>query len=349
MWFLIKIGSRVAPRIEKILDWGADKTEALVVARTQNAFSNFPEEYLDALKAYCYDLEIEGFKGDLPPLALEDVFVPLRIDSDPSKRLNRGLIKNIWDLLPKTNQANDTAPYQRLAIIAAPGYGKTTLTRYLTLSYANQSFREHEAKELIPVLLLFRTIHPQIQDQQTPALPDLIVQQIQRSPQCQQLQPSSQWFQEKLQRGQCLVMLDGLDEVPEQQREKVSQWANWQMQAYSTPIILTSRPHGYDSTLFKGMQRVGILDFTNDQKEAFIHKWYSVITRRQKWDILWSENQQKQENKRLSRELTFPAKSSNAYPASISAFKSLLKMPLRRDLAEVAPPRNPIPPSAIVI
>ena len=47
--------------------------------------------------------------------------------------------------------------------------------------------------------------------------------------------------------------------------------------------------------------------------------------------------------------LTFPAKSSNAYPASISAFKSLLKMPLRRDLAEVAPPRNPIPPSAIVI
>jgi predicted NACHT family NTPase len=34
-------------------------------------------------------------------------------------------------------------------------------------------------------------------------------------------------------------MLDGLDEVPEAQREKVSRWINWQMQNYASVFILT--------------------------------------------------------------------------------------------------------------
>lgn len=50
-------------------------------------------------------------------------------------------------------------------------------------------------------------------------------------------------------------MLDGLDEVPQTQREKVSKWANWQMQAYPTPFILTSRPHGYEcSEIYNNIQ-----------------------------------------------------------------------------------------------
>ncbi|MCL6435349.1 MAG: hypothetical protein K6T90_14275 [Leptolyngbyaceae cyanobacterium HOT.MB2.61] len=61
-----------------------------------------------------------------------------------------------------------------------------------------------------------------------PTLPDLILDQVKWLPHCQELEPSSQWFKERLEQGKCLAMLDGLDEVPEVQREKVSRWINWQ-------------------------------------------------------------------------------------------------------------------------
>ena len=232
---------------------------------------------------------------------LKEIFVPLRLDSAPDSTLRRKNIREIWDLLPKDNNTDSQPLNLRLGIIAAPGYGKTTLTSYLTLSYADDSYRNHKAKELIPILLLFRTIHSQIQNNTTPTLPDLIIQQIKLLPLCQDLQPSLEWFEGWLKRGKCLVMLDGLDEVPKTQREKVSKWANWQMQAYPTPFILTSRPHGYDSMLFQGVQPVKIEDFTNDQKSDFINKWYQSRIWEQ-WKYLYEESQQKPEAERLSLE-----------------------------------------------
>ncbi|MEM9276376.1 MAG: GUN4 domain-containing protein [Cyanobacteria bacterium P01_F01_bin.143] len=163
---------------------------------------------------------------------------------------------------------------QRLVIIAPPGYGKTTLTRYLTLSYADQDYRSYKAKALIPFLLLFRTIHSQIIDDTKPLLPELIAQNLKTVPGCQDLNPSQEWLVDWLKSGECLVMLDGLDEVPQARRKLVSKWANWQMEAYNTTFILTSRPHGYDNTLFQGVYPLKIIDFNNDQKSEFIDNWY---------------------------------------------------------------------------
>ncbi|MCL6435348.1 MAG: hypothetical protein K6T90_14270 [Leptolyngbyaceae cyanobacterium HOT.MB2.61] len=53
--------------------------------------------------------------------------------------------------------------YRRIAIIADPGFGKTTFTQHLTLSYANGSFQDHKVQALLPILLLLRTIYLQIQ------------------------------------------------------------------------------------------------------------------------------------------------------------------------------------------
>jgi hypothetical protein len=83
----------------------------------------------------------------------------------------------------------------------------------------------------------------------------------------------------------------------------VSRWANWQMQNYPSQFILTSRPHGYDSSLFEGVQRIDILDFNNDQKRTFIHQWYRFITWELIWKAHWSESQHEPNpQKRLSRQ-----------------------------------------------
>lgn len=238
--------------------------------------SGFEKKYLQALKIYCDELQIEGVRSYLKRVPLNEVFVPLQLGNDSTPVTYRRS-KQIWDLLPKEGHPGDRVC--RLAIIADPGYGKTTLTRYLTLSFSNETYREHHAQRLIPVLLLLRSLYPKIQDQRTPALPDLIADEVKQLPRCEDLRTSSQWFREQLQDGKCLVMLDGLDEVPEAQRENVSRWANWQMQHYPTPLILTSRPHGYDSTLFEQTQQIGIKDFNRDQKSDFIHKWYRADER----------------------------------------------------------------------
>ncbi len=330
VWFLIKIFSRLNSRVDRVIDKTFERVDKQV---ERTGVIPFKKQYLEALKTNCYALEVEGFRGNLPRLPLKEIFVPLRLDSAPDSTLKRQLIKKIWELLPKDNDSDNQPLNSRLVIIADPGYGKTTLTRYLTLSYADGSYHNHKAKELIPILLLFRTIHSQIQNDTTPTLPDLIIQQIKLLPRCQDLQPSPEWLVSWLKTGKCLVMLDGLDEVPQTQREKVSKWANWQMQAYPTPFILTSRPHGYDNTLFQGVQPVKIEDFTNDQKSDFINKWYQSRIWEQ-WKYLYDQSQQNLEGERLSLEYVKAQSKTEAQNAANDLTKQLFAISALNELAK---------------
>jgi hypothetical protein len=185
--------------------------------------------------------------------------------------------------------------------ILALSYRPSPLTRFLTLSYANESYKEHGAKELIPIRLPFRDFHEQIQSKIEPSLPKVIVGQVKEMPRCQELQALEPWFKEQLMQGKCLVMLDGLDEVPDSTREQVSRWANWQMQNYPSQFILTARPHGYNGDLFEGVQPIDILNFTNDQKRAFIDQWYRFRTW-ETWKVHLAQSQELPEPQQLSRE-----------------------------------------------
>ena len=297
------LGDRMKERGESsgnIVNEAIDTT----VDKTLTRLTGFHQQYLEALKTHCHNLKVEGYKGRLPRLVLEEVYVPLRVHSGSQSlvSLQKRNLK-IWDLLPKTHHPDRAFPQRLLAVIADPGYGKTTLMRFLTLCFSNQTHTEHGAKELIPILLLFRNCYQRIQSPTEPSLPQLIVEQVQKLPCCADLRASEPWFKEQLVKGKCLVMLDGMDEIPEPQREMVSQWANWQMQNYPTQFILTSRPHGYDSSLFEGVQRLDILDFNNDQKRTFIDQWYRFITWELTWKPHWEESRYNPDpQKRLSRE-----------------------------------------------
>ena len=174
---LTSFGQGLMAPLKKVSNkWGTKAGTAVATGAdsTLENWSGIDAKYLKALQAYCYALEVEGFKADLPPLALKEIFVPIRLDSDLNNPMDADSIKRIWELLPKRRELVNER-YRRLAIIADPGYGKTTLTRYLTLNYAEQSHREFGAADRLPILLLFRAMHGQIQDAQTPSLPELIL------------------------------------------------------------------------------------------------------------------------------------------------------------------------------
>ena len=88
--------------------------------------SGFKRKYLEVLKVECYTLEVEGHQIE-QTLALDDVFVPLRIESGQTAGIISGGSQEIWEFLPKLHHSPSQYPQRRIVVLAGPGYGKTTL------------------------------------------------------------------------------------------------------------------------------------------------------------------------------------------------------------------------------
>lgn len=246
--------------------------------------SQFKRRYYESLIDSFRDYKIEGFRVGLPVLDLENVFVSLQVKRGILEKIDTGVIstsKNsqgnqIWDFLKKSKKKEFRA-YRRLAVIAPPGSGKTTLLKYLTLTYAKKRYKKYQAPKFIPVLLYLREIRQLIISDNQPKLSELIKSQIETLPTSKPITTPINWIEAQLNIGNCLILLDGLDEVADtQERELVSQWVNRQMQVYrQTVFIVTSRPHGY---LNNRIDEVGIvlevLPFNSEQVNEFIHNWY---------------------------------------------------------------------------
>jgi len=331
---LAPIGLAVLEPISKKLKQGAGYVGEATASGTEDAaqkwwtgLSGFEHKYLQALKVYCRALEVEGLRADLVSLALTDVVIPLCLATSHSHIYGQAKTDlTIWHFLPKAG-ADEESSSTKLAIVANPGYGKTTLTRYLALSYSSPTYENEGATKLLPMLLRFRDIHKSIKSDGDPKLDTLLIQNIKALPTCGELQVTESWMKQQLKDGKCLVMLDGLDEVPEARRETLSRWAKRQMQEYSSSFfILTSRPHGYDQSLFQGVQVqvLKILDFTNDQKRVFLEKWYRIFMWRQKWEFLSKENQHSPEHQRLFEEQNRAQSDTEAQKAAIHLYRQII-------------------------
>jgi len=241
----------------------------------------FRAKYNQHLIHTCRTYEIQGLKTRGPfTLDLEKVFVPLRVSPESPQKASADLLRarktdkslSIWDVLVA---ANEQSGYQRVAVIGAPGSGKTTLLRHLTLVHAQQrQCRYHpKARRRLPVLLYLRALREQISANPDIDLADL----IQDQKDIRQQNPPPDWFKRQLQKGHCLVLLDGLDEVADtNQRKAVGQWADRQMLRYPNAcFILTSRPFGYrDAPLERVDTVLDVQPFNLEQMAQFLNNWY---------------------------------------------------------------------------
>lgn len=277
--------------------------------------SDFQDKYYQRLIYISRNYETQGLDKD-KVLRLRKVFVPLRISANSLNQISPDLIQKlpkdpskqleIGDLLVKMHE---DSTLRRLAILGAPGSGKTTLMRYLTLIYANREQREllhPEAPSYIPVLIYLRDVREDIvvKDGITAkpselSLVNLINLWIQRLQKSDPLTPPDGWFADKLKRNQCLILLDGLDEIAdEHERQAVSQWVDLQMRDYpEVAFILTSRPLGYQGAQLQ--QSVAVLEvrpFTLKQVRTFIENWYlETEIRSQLKDDLGAREEAKQQ------------------------------------------------------
>jgi formylglycine-generating enzyme required for sulfatase activity/energy-coupling factor transporter ATP-binding protein EcfA2 len=290
--FFSELLNKVLDRIEERLEETTDPLANWIVAQLEGALVSvwwqitpqFREYYKSLVYGY-RTYRTQGLKtpGDFSP-DLDKVFVPLRITSKSLDQISPALIQRqettgnleIWDFLAESKRE---PAYQRIVIIGAPGSGKTTLLRHITLTYAHNAHRRRsrQVPTLVPVLLPLHKIREDITAVSPKPLPSLIVEQVKTLPKGSSLNLSPQWFESKLLNGQCLVMLDGLDEVADEtQRRQVSQWIDTQMRAYpDARWILTSRPYGYrNAQLTEARTTLGVQSFNLKQMEQFLQRWY---------------------------------------------------------------------------
>lgn len=280
LFLAIKFFKLLDSSVNKLFDWVIKNLESGVLKLWWFITSDFKGKYYQQLIFQCRDYRTQGLKTKGPfALNLEKVFVPLRIGPESIGQISSDMLKakadtndlSIWDLLTKEKGA---FAHQRLAILGPPGSGKSTLLEHLVLTYAQNRHRRYHPKacRLIPILVYLRDIREIVSQPNAPDLPTIVEQQTEIA----KLNPNG-WFVTQLSQGQCLVMLDGLDEVADaQQRKQVSKWVSQQIRSFpKSYFMVTSRPFGYrDMPLNEITATLDVQPFTLAQIKAFVQNWY---------------------------------------------------------------------------
>lgn len=250
-------------------------------------FSRYDREYKKYLAASMRFMDQKGLSviGPVAP-ELDEVFVDVSLALRAPGRIPADLLAGagsaeavsqpggtderwyIGDLL-------DRPQARVLAIVGAPGTGKTTLLRHVARSACLAA--PGSRRRGVPVLLYLRSLVTSFAED-----PRLTLSQAIRpglGPLAGSEPPG--WFEDRLDRGDCVVLLDGLDEVAEQDmRQTLVAWVEQQIRSYpQNDYVITSRPHGYRSTPVEGATVLQTRSFTDRQVTAFIDKWYLAVER----------------------------------------------------------------------
>ncbi|MDX3644345.1 NACHT domain-containing protein [Streptomyces sp. MB09-02B] len=155
-----------------------------------------------------------------------------------------------------------------LAVIGGPGSGKTTLARNTALGLCRH--RRRPWKQRLPVLLYLRRHAADLLADEPPSLGAAAVKAAWLDGKV-----PAHWLDQRLDRGGCVILLDGLDEVADPaERGRVVDWVDRQIQSYPhNTYVVTSRPHGYRSNPVPGAEVLQVRRFTWAQIDQFLRQW----------------------------------------------------------------------------
>ena len=173
--------------------------------------------------------------------------------------------------------------HQRLIVLADPGMGKSTLLRMEALQIAGKQLDPPKSplekgtlnqnlaiEEIIFPLFLRLSELAERAGEIIEILPELINREYAKTaPAIESL------LRQKLEKGKCVLLLDALDEVPKEQRQKLKEKLKRFADNYDCPIVFTSRIVGYGGAFLDGAKEVEIVPFNKQQREAYITSWFT--------------------------------------------------------------------------
>jgi len=263
-------------------------------------------EYLAQLIDRHQDLEFVGIPElkDRHALRIEEVFIHLQAETEQEERELREL-RELKELSREQQHAEDSEflqfpskfpQFQKLkrrlsanealrenkllVILGDPGAGKTTLLKYITLAFAqSQSDKLGLSEERLPIFVrLYDYVakRPERSDKGFSLVDYLYVHA--RENLHLALEPN--FFESELERGNCCVCLDGLDELGGAglRREVTAAVAALVNRYRGNRFVITSRSVGYAEAPLDRREFIHhtVLPLSDDDIREFVQKWYAA-------------------------------------------------------------------------
>ncbi len=261
--------------------------------------------YLKELRATCHALPLAAMGEDESAgadITLDQIYIDLdttakvKVEREEKKRSKKQVdfaARPGEDERPVT-ALEAAAGSPRLVLLGDPGAGKSTFVRRLAAWLAAAGLGEAVPPTgidpgLTPILVTLRDLAPRLNIPGFDALPaarrqaallDALHDQIRAELALlgKEAPAYADGLLEDLGGGRCLLVLDGLDEVPYTLRERVRAAAAAAMRSYRVErVILTCRVRSYSgASVFADFTAFTLAPFDEDKIRAFSRAWYNT-------------------------------------------------------------------------
>ena len=253
------------------------------------------DKYLHYLERECGDITLEGMPADqeVGPrrLNLENIFVPLHLVISTEEEQEEDLhasTEKVANRKPKKEPERQPvgrilSKCTRLAILAAPGAGKTTLIKRLAVAYAFPERRaliadELPDKEWLPLLIRCRQLGAAVSS----PINDILYDIARRAELNDWKGAFSLLVNRALRDGNVLLLVDGLDEISDEGSRVgfVTQLRTFLATYPNVNVVLTSREAGFrivGGALSAQCRHYKVADFNNDDIKRLTLAWHKEV------------------------------------------------------------------------
>jgi len=151
--------------------------------------------------------------------------------------------------------------HPKLMVLGKPGSGKTTFLKHLAIQCNKGNFQSHR----VPI---FIALKPFAETEGKPSLLEYIIQIF------SDCDVSAEQIAVLLKHGKTMVLLDGLDEVKDEDNNRViKQVRDFSDKFHTNHFVITCRIAAKDYT-FEKFTEVEVADFDDEQIDTFAQKWF---------------------------------------------------------------------------
>jgi hypothetical protein len=249
-------------KLGKVPDWLQSKL------KEHDPFGTEARAYAEGLGKRYNLMRIVGMSGPVP---IRSIYVKVNI-LDKITSQHRQTVEDLEEVFNKDRNSFGAVrrtedgikvvnAEKRLIVLGKPGAGKTTFLKWLALAAVDGKF----TKPRIPVFVSLKHW-----SDQKGSLLDFIRKEFDICG----LQDSTLFVDRLLQTGNCLLLLDGLDEVGAATDRAIEEIRMISQKNPDISIVLSCRIASYNY-IFQEFKDVEIADFGNEQIEQFIWNWFN--------------------------------------------------------------------------